>query len=48
MSITDFETWTSALDLDYYEEIDSLYQSVKQVADYGMYRTARWKRPGMA
>lgn len=46
MSITDFEAWTSALDLDYYEEIDTLFQSVKQVADYGMYRTVRGRKEG--
>lgn len=38
MSITDFEKWTFALDLENFEEIDSLYQSVKHISDYGMYR----------
>lgn len=46
MTITDFETWTFALDLDGFEEIDSLYQSVKQVSDYGMYRTVKGKKEG--
>jgi len=46
MSITDFETWTLALDLDGFEEIDALYQSVKQVSDYGMYRTVKGKKEG--
>ena len=46
MSITDFKEWTFALDLENYEEIDSLFQSVKQVSDYGMYRTVEGKKPG--
>lgn len=46
MSTTDFEEWTFALDLEDYEEIDSLYQSVKQVSDYGMYRTVVGRKPG--
>lgn len=46
MSITNFEEWTFALDLENYEEIDSLFQSVKQVSDYGMYRTVEGKKPG--
>lgn len=46
MSIMDFEEWTYALDLENYEEIDSLYQSVKQVSDYGMYRTVEGKKSG--
>lgn len=46
MSITDFEVWTYALDLEDFEEIDSLYQSVKQVSDYGMYRTVEGRKPG--
>lgn len=46
MSITDFEEWTFALDLENFEEIDSLYQSVKQVSDYGMYRTVEGRKPG--
>ena len=46
MSITDFKEWTFALDLDNFEEIDSLYQSVKHISDYGMYRTVEGKRPG--
>ncbi len=46
MSITDFEEWTFALDLENFEEIDSLYQSVKQVSDYGMYRTVEGRKSG--
>lgn len=46
MSITDFEEWTFALDLENFEEIDSLYQSVKHISDYGMYRTVEGRMPG--
>ena len=46
MAITDFNDWTFALDLEDYEEIDSLYKSVKQVSDYGMYRTVEGRKPG--
>lgn len=46
MSITDFEDWTFALDLENFEEIDSLYQSVKHISDYGMYRTVEGRMPG--
>lgn len=46
MSITDFEAWTFALDLDGFEEIDALYRSVKEVDDYGMYRTVKGKKDG--
>lgn len=46
MSITDFEEWTFALDLENFEEIDSLFQSVKHVSDYGMYRTVEGRRQG--
>jgi hypothetical protein len=46
MALTDFEEWTFALDLENFEEIDSLFQSVKQVSDYGMYRTVEGKKPG--
>lgn len=46
MAIIDFKEWTFALDLDNYEEIDTLYQSVKHVADYGMYRTVEGSKQG--
>ena len=46
MSITDYKEWTFALDLENYEEIDCLYQSVKNISDYGMYRTVEGRKPG--
>lgn len=46
MSITDYREWTFALDLENYEEIDSLFQSVKYVSDYGMFRTVVGRKPG--
>lgn len=46
MAITDYKEWTFALDLDGFEEIDALFQSVKQVDDYGMYRTVQGEKEG--
>lgn len=46
MAMTDFKDWTFALDLENFEEIDSLYNSVKQVTDYGLYRTVRGRKDG--
>ncbi len=46
MAMTDFKDWTFALDLDDFEEIDSLYRSVKEVDNYGLYRTVRGRKEG--
>ncbi len=40
MATTDFETWINELDLSYYDDIDSLYQTVYNCEDYGCYSIA--------
>ena len=38
-TLTDFSAWLSCLDLSNYEEIYSLYRSVAECDEYGMYNT---------
>lgn len=42
-TITNFEDWIALIDLDDYEEIDSLYRSVDEVTSYGSFSTQRTK-----
>lgn len=46
MLITNSKEWISLLDLLDYEEVDSLYKSVQNVSDYGIYRTVKAKEEG--
>ena len=45
-SITDFDNWIEMLDLEDFEEVDSLYQSVRNVSDYGEYKTIEGRSAG--
>lgn len=46
MVLTDFSDWISLLDLENFEEIDALYQSVKQISDLGLFRTVKGRKEG--
>lgn len=46
MSITDFKDWTEMLDLEEFEEVDSLFQSVRNISDYGSFKTIEGKVSG--
>lgn len=39
MAITDFSAWLACMDLSDYEDIYSLYRSVAECDEYGMYKT---------
>ena len=43
---TNFDEWIAQIDLDDYEEIDSLYRSVNEVTSYGLFSTQRTKNEG--
>ncbi len=38
-TITDFQAWLDEIDLDNYDDIDSLYRSVNENDKYGMFET---------
>lgn len=45
MATTDFQTWIEEIDLSEldYEEIDSLYRSVNEISDFGLFETESTK-----
>lgn len=38
-TITDFQAWLDEIDLDNYDDVDSLYRSVKENDNYGLFKT---------